>query len=79
MAEQVPVVGNILALIERRDWERLERFLAPNVHWTTGIEEHLHGPAEVIAILRDDPAPGPPAFHEVDAEGRLTRWIDKVG
>lgn len=79
MAEQVPVVGNILSLIERRDWVRLERFLAPDVHWTTGIEEHLRGPAEVIASLRDDPVPGPPAYHETRADGLLTRWIDKAG
>ena len=79
MAEQVPVVGNILSLIERRDWARLERFVAAEVHWTTGIEEQLHGPTDVIATLRDDPVPGPPAYHEVDAEGRLIRWIDKVG
>jgi hypothetical protein len=79
MAEQVPVVGNILTLIERRDWGRLERFLAPDVHWTTGIDEQLRGPTEVIATLQDDPVPGPPAFHEVDGDGRLARWIDKVG
>lgn len=73
------MVSNILALIERRDWVRLERFLAPNVHWTTGIDEQLHEASRVIATLKDDPAPGPPAFHEVDADGRLTRWIDKMG
>jgi hypothetical protein len=44
-----------------------------------GIEEQLRGPTEVIATLQDDPVPGPPAFHEVDGDGRLTRWIDKVG
>lgn len=79
VADQVPVVGNILSLIERRDWARLERFLAPEVHWTTAVEEQLHGPAEVIACLRDDPVPGPPAYHEVSADGRLVRWIDKMG
>lgn len=57
---------------------RLERFLAPDVHWTTGIEEHLHRPAEVIARLQGDPVPGPPAYHEVDGDGRLMRWIDKM-
>lgn len=72
-------MGNILTLIERRDWARLERFLAPDAHWTTGVEEQLRGPTEVIATLQNDPVPGPPAFHEVDADGRLTRWIDKVG
>ena len=73
------MVGNILSLIERRDWTRLERFLAPDIHWTTGIEEHLRGPDEVISCLRDDPPPGPPAYHEIDELGRLVRWIDKVG
>lgn len=72
-------MGNILTLIERRDWARLERCLAPDVHWTTAIEEQLRGRAEVIATLQGDPVPGPPAFHEVDAHGRLTRWIDKAG
>lgn len=79
MADQVPAVGGILSLIERRDWERLERVLAPDVHWTTPVEEQLHGPAEVIASLRTDPVPGPPAYHEVNADGLLVRWIDKMG
>lgn len=79
MAEQVPVVGNILSLIERRDWTRLHRFLAPDVHWTTAVEEQLHGPEEVIACLEADPVPGPPAYHETNSEGRLVRWIDKMG
>lgn len=38
MAEQVPAVGNIIGLIERREWERLARNLAEDVHWTTAIE-----------------------------------------
>ena len=79
MAEQVPVVGNILTLIERRDWVRLEQLLAPDVHWTTGIEEHWHGPTEVIARLQEDPVPGPPAYHATRSDGRLVRWIDKAG
>ncbi|WP_162599766.1 hypothetical protein [Nocardioides solisilvae] len=79
MAEQVPAVGNVLALIERRDWVRLERALAPDVHWTTAIEEQLHGSAAVVALLRTDPVPGPPAYHEVDGRGRVVRWIDKMG
>ena len=79
MAEQVPVVGNILSLIDRRDWVRLERFLAPDVHWTTAVEEQLHGPREVIAMLEEDPPPGPPAYHETDQDGLLVRWIDQVG
>lgn len=79
MAEFVPAVGNILSLIERRDWPRLERELSPHVHWTTAVEEQLHGPAEVIAVLRDDPVPGPPAFHEVGGDGLLVRWVDKMG
>lgn len=79
MAEFVPAVGNILSLIERRDWVRLERNLSPEVHWTTAVEEHLYGPAEVIACLRGDPVPGPPAYHDVDEHGLLTRWVDKMG
>lgn len=76
MAEQVPAVGDILTLIERRDWRGLERLLDPNVHWTTAAEEHLHGPAEVIARLSDDPPPAAaPAYHEMQ-DGMLVRWID---
>lgn len=78
MAEQVPAVGDVLATIERRDWRRLERLLHPDVHWTTAIEEDLHGPAEVIALLVDDPPPAPPAFHEV-RDGLIVRWIDTPG
>ncbi len=79
MAEFVPAVGNILSLIERGDWERLEKAMAPDIHWITAVEEHLHGPKEVIAQIREDGVPGPPAFHERDAEGRLTLWVDKMG
>lgn len=78
MAEQVPAVGNVLATIERRDWPRLERLLDPNVHWTTALEEHLHGPDQVIARLAGDPPPAPPAYHEV-RDGLITRWIDIPG
>jgi hypothetical protein len=78
VAEQVPAVGDVLSTIERRDWPRLERLLAPDVHWTTAIEEQLHGPAAVIALLRHDPPPAPPAFHEV-RDGLIVRWIDTPG
>lgn len=78
MAEQVPAVGNVLTEIERRRWDRLERLLDPAVHWTTAIEEELHGPAAVIARLRRDPPPAPPAFHEV-RDGLIVRWIDVMG
>lgn len=78
MAEQVPAVGNVLATIERRDWDRLRRLLDPEVHWTTAAEEHLHGPAAVIALLKHDPPPAPPAFHEL-RDGLIVRWIDTPG
>ena len=78
MAEQVPAVGDVLTTIERRDWARLERLLDPEVHWTTAVEEHLHGPAQVIARLSKDPPPAPPAYHEVRGE-LITRWIDTPG
>lgn len=78
MAEQVPAVGNVLATIERGDWERLEGLLDPNVHWTTACEEQLHGRAAVIACLEGDPPPAPPAYHEVSG-GLITRWIDTPG
>jgi hypothetical protein len=78
VAEQVPAVGNVLSTIERRDWGRLERLLDPAVHWTTAVEEDLHGPAQVIACLEGDPPPAPPAYHEV-RDGRIVRWIDTPG
>jgi ketosteroid isomerase-like protein len=78
VAEQVPAVGDVLTTIERRDWARLERLLDPDVHWTTAVEEHLHGPAQVIARLSEDPPPAPPAYHEVRG-GLITRWIDTPG
>jgi ketosteroid isomerase-like protein len=78
VAEQVPAVGDVLTTIERRDWRRLERLLAPDVHWTTAIEEHLHGPAAVVARLEADPPPAAPAYHEVQ-EGLIVRWIDTPG
>ncbi|HEU4393336.1 MAG TPA: nuclear transport factor 2 family protein [Solirubrobacterales bacterium] len=78
MAEQVPAVSDVLATIERHDWPRLERLLDPEVHWTTAVEEHLHGREAVIARLSGDPPPAPPAFHEVRG-GRIVRWIDVPG
>jgi hypothetical protein len=78
VAEQVPAVCDVLVAIERRDWSRLARLLDPDVHWTTAVEEHLHGPSEVIARLCADPPPAPPAFHEV-RNGLITRWIDTPG
>lgn len=78
MAEQVPAVCDVLATIESRNWSRLERLLDPDVHWTTAVEEHLRGPAAVIARLSDDPPPAPPAYHEV-RDGLITRWIDTPG
>ena len=78
MAEQVPAVGNVLTVIERRDWARLETLLAPDVHWTTAIEEHLHGVDAVIGMLRRDPPPAPPSYHEVSG-GLIVRWIDVPG
>jgi hypothetical protein len=78
VAEQVPAVCDVLATIDSRDWLRLERLLDPDVHWTTSVEEHLHGPAEVIVLLADDPPPAPPTFHEV-RDGLIVRWIDTLG
>ena len=78
MADQVPAVGDVLSTIERRDWERLERLLDPEVHWTTAAEEDLHGPGAVIARLSTDPPPAPPAWHEL-RDGRVVRWIDTPG
>ena len=74
----MPAVGNVLATIERRDWARLERMLAPDVHWTTAVEEHLHGPSAVVERLRADPPPAPPAYHEL-RDGLIIRWIDTPG
>lgn len=78
MADQVPAVSNVLDAIERRDWDRLRGLLADDVHWTTALEEHRHGPEDVIAQLRHDPPPAPPAYHEL-RDGRLTRWIETPG
>ena len=78
MAEQVQAVSDVLATIERRDWSRLEQLLDPDVHWTTAIEEDLHGPDEVITRQRNDPPPAPPAFHEL-RDGLIVRWIDIPG
>ncbi|HEV2815055.1 MAG TPA: nuclear transport factor 2 family protein [Solirubrobacteraceae bacterium] len=71
-------MGDVLATIERRDWERLERLLHPDVHWTTAADEDLRGPDEVIARLANDPPSAPPAYHEV-RDRRILRWIDTPG
>lgn len=78
MAEQVPVVSDVLATIEARDWDRLTRLLHPEVHWTTAAEEELHGHDAVIRCLSGDPPPAPPSYHEV-RDGLVCRWIDCPG
>jgi hypothetical protein len=78
VADQVPAVCDVLATIEQRNWPRLRRLLHPEVHWTTAIEEHLHGPDAVIALLETDPPPAPPAYHE-QCDGQMIRWIDTPG
>ncbi len=78
MAEQVPAVSNVLDVIERHDWPRLQRLLHQDVHWTTAAEEDLHGPREVITQLSKDPPPAPPSYHEV-RDGLIYRWIDCPG
>ncbi len=78
MAEQVPAVCDVLDVIERRDWERLRQMLHPEVHWTTSVEEELHGAPEVIERLTSDPPPAPPSYHELRG-GLMHRWIDCPG
>lgn len=78
MAEQVSAACDVLDAIERRDWSRLLRLLHQNVHWTTAVEEHLHGANEVIARLSNDPPPAPPSYHEL-RDGLISRWIDCPG
>lgn len=78
VADQVPAVCDVLDSIEHRNWVRLRRLLHPDVHWTTAIEEHLHGPDAVIALLEGDPPPAPPAYHE-QRDGLMIRWIDTPG
>jgi hypothetical protein len=78
MAEQVPLVCDVLDVIERRDWARLERLLHAEVHWTTAAEDELHGMREVIECLSRDPPPAPPSYHEL-RDGLVSRWIDCPG
>jgi hypothetical protein len=78
MAEQVPAVSDVLDAIERRNWTRLRRLLHPDVHWSTAIEEQLHGADEVIVRLSKDPPPAPPSYHEL-RDGLMHRWIDCPG
>jgi hypothetical protein len=78
MAEQVPVVCDVLTTIEAQNWARLARLLHPEVHWTTAAEDELHGPDEVVECLSGDPPPAPPSYHEV-RDGLVWRWIDCPG
>jgi hypothetical protein len=78
MAEQVPVVCDVLATIEERNWGRLARLLHPEVHWTTAAEDELHGADAVVRCLSGDPPPAPPSYHEV-RDGLVWRWIDCPG
>lgn len=78
MADQVPAVCDVLDTIERRNWKRLRRLLHGEVHWTTAVEDQLHGQDAVIACLSEDPPPAPPAYHAL-REGKIIRWIDTPG
>lgn len=78
MADQVPAVSNVLDTIERRNWTRLRMLLHPEIHWTTAVEEDLHGPEDVVSRLMGDPPPAPPSYHEV-RDGLMYRWIDCPG
>jgi hypothetical protein len=78
VAEQSPTASAVLATIERREWAQLALLLHPDVHWTTAVEEHLHGPDAVTALLRADPPPAAPAYHEL-RDGLVVRWIDTPG
>ncbi len=40
--------------IEAREWVEFEQLLAPDVHWTTAVEEHLHGRQAVVERLSHD-------------------------
>jgi ketosteroid isomerase-like protein len=73
-----PRVCRVLDAIEARAWEDLAALLAPDVHWTTAIEDELHGPEAVVAAFRHDPPPAPPSWHEV-RDGLIVRWIDCPG
>lgn len=78
MADMEPRVCRVLDSIEARDWEELKRLLDPEVHWTTAIEDQLHGPDAVAKAFEHDPPPAPPSWHEVK-DGLIVRWIDCPG
>jgi hypothetical protein len=78
MAEQVPVVCDVLTTIEDRNWDQLTRLLHPEIHWTTAAEDELYGLDAVIECLTNDPPPAPPSYHEM-RNGRVWRWIDCPG
>ena len=79
MPAAVPAVGNTPRPVDPRAGRRSGRARSPGVVRVTAVEGALRGPADIIAALREDPVPGPPAFHEVDSDGRLTYWVDKMG
>jgi ketosteroid isomerase-like protein len=78
MAEMVPRVCRVLDQIEAGNADGLRELLAPDVHWTTAIEEQLHGRDAVVGYFMDNPPPAPPSWHETRG-GLITRWIDCPG
>lgn len=74
----MPAVCALLTAIEAADWSLVHSQLARDVLWTNAIEEEWRGPDAVVAMLRRDPPPAPPAYHEVDGD-RISRWIDSPG
>ena len=67
-----PVVGEVIAAVERGDWPRVKGLLHPYLHWSEpGVA--LRGRTRVLALLAERPAPAAPASHEL-RDGQIYRW-----
>lgn len=78
MAEFPPAVKEVIDAIEARDWDELSAMLDQEVHWTTALEDQLHGSNAVVETFKHDPPPSAPSWHEV-RNGKITRWIECPG
>jgi SnoaL-like protein len=70
------IAHEVVAAIERRDWDGLKPLLHPYLHWTDGAGHTIRGRTKVLANLAaDNPARPPLSFTLRD--GQIYRWTEE--
>jgi hypothetical protein len=69
------VAREVLASIDRRDWDALKSLLHPYLHWTGKDGRTLRGRNNVLARLARQAPTGPPRSIEI-RDGQVYRWTE---